>query len=50
MDALPIEEATDLPHRSTVAGKMHTCGHDDPTAPSNGMAYWARLVETALAA
>src|SRR5918994_4165853 len=26
MDALPIEEATDLPHRSTVPGKMHACG------------------------
>ena len=23
MDALPIEEATDLPYRSTVPGKMH---------------------------
>lgn len=28
MDALPIEEATDLPYRSTVPGMMHACGHD----------------------
>ncbi|PCD77203.1 M20 aminoacylase family protein [Pseudothioclava arenosa] len=28
MDALPIEEATNLPYRSTVTGMMHACGHD----------------------
>ena len=28
MDALPIEEATGLPHASTDPGKMHACGHD----------------------
>ncbi|WP_199260677.1 M20 aminoacylase family protein [Paracoccus binzhouensis] len=32
MDALPIHEATDLPWRSTVAGRMHACGHDGHTA------------------
>lgn len=28
MDALPIEERTNLGHRSQVPGKMHACGHD----------------------
>ncbi len=32
MDALPIEEASDLPHRSQAPGVMHACGHDGHTA------------------
>ncbi|MGE0281968.1 MAG: amidohydrolase [Rhizobiaceae bacterium] len=28
LDALPIEELSDAPHRSTVPGKGHLCGHD----------------------
>ncbi len=28
MDALPIEEARDLPYKSRNAGQMHACGHD----------------------
>lgn len=32
MDALPIQEATNLPYASQVAGKMHACGHDGHTA------------------
>ncbi|MCZ8149241.1 MAG: M20/M25/M40 family metallo-hydrolase, partial [Roseomonas sp.] len=32
MDALPIHEETGLPFASTVAGKMHACGHDIHTA------------------
>lgn len=28
LDALPIEELSDAPHRSTVPGKSHMCGHD----------------------
>lgn len=28
MDALPIEEANDIPYKSTKPGIMHACGHD----------------------
>lgn len=31
LDALPMTEETDLPHRSQVEGKMHACGHDGHT-------------------
>ena len=28
MDALPIDEQTDVPYKSTTTGVMHACGHD----------------------
>jgi amidohydrolase len=38
MDALPIDEANEVEYASTVAGKMHACGHDGHTAIALGVA------------
>jgi len=44
MDALPIYEATGLPHASKTPGKMHACGHDGHTTTLLGAA--RHLAET----
>jgi amidohydrolase len=47
MDALPVEEANDVPYRSRHPGKMHACGHDGHVAI--GLEVARRLAPVALA-
>ena len=44
LDALPMDELNDFPHRSRHEGRMHACGHDGHTAMLLGAARY--LAET----
>lgn len=48
MDALPVEEKTDLPFKSKIPGQMHACGHDSHTAGLLGVARLLKRAESAL--
>jgi amidohydrolase len=40
MDALPLEEANDVPYQSRHPGMMHACGHDGHVAIALGIIRW----------
>ena len=49
MDALPVEEKTDLPYKSKIPGQMHACGHDSHTAILLAVAKYLKENEKKLA-
>ncbi|WP_242212543.1 M20 peptidase aminoacylase family protein [Bacillus cereus group sp. BfR-BA-01383] len=48
IDALPIQEETNLPYASKIHGKMHACGHDFHTAAIIGAAFLLKERESSL--
>ncbi len=49
MDALLIEEKTELPFKSKIKGQMHACGHDAHTAMLLGTAKALKAMEDKIA-
>lgn len=47
-DALPIQDAKDIPYQSTVPGVMHACGHDGHTSALLGFAKAVNAVKDQL--
>jgi amidohydrolase len=45
MDALPIQEANEVPYASAIPGVMHACGHDGHIAMALGAATLLRDIE-----
>ncbi len=48
MDAMPVVEATGLPHASETDGVMHACGHDGHMATLMAATGWLRAREETL--
>lgn len=48
IDALPIQEETNLSYASKIHGKMHACGHDFHTAAIIGTAFLLKERESSL--
>eukprot|EP01132_Coremiostelium_polycephalum_P000252 gene252-332_t len=46
IDALPIQEANEVPYKSKVVGVMHACGHDVHTASLMGVAFILHQLKT----
>lgn len=48
IDALPINEETELEYKSKIHGKMHACGHDFHTTVMLGAAYLIKKYQKSL--
>ena len=48
IDALPVQENTDLPYKSAIPGVMHACGHDSHAATILGAALLLKERESEL--
>jgi amidohydrolase len=42
MDALPLDEANDVPYKSRHQGRMHACGHDGHVTVALGIIRWLK--------